>query len=377
MAAFAAPSPPTRNVDADPELFKAVFGPEVELELNYLTWRSKIRIEDPFSQSTLELLPLLFARLRAAEMFDDFSGRLKGVSRKVWVQSQYALEDVFEAIERLEQHRVPVILQGCGALAALHPDQVRFAAHERIDLIVQASSLGEALQILIGMGWKPQAWVHHVNRFEADAIDLFNDRWRCLRLSWRTFVGLGTPARNREVWDRMLKAQNNGRSFTVLAPMDRLVQSLATPTETKFFELCLVFRHFVKQDADWDQLQVQLTELGARARTVNRLEELMQVFDLSQSRRLIAGLVQCEITLAERVQHWQDRRSSSPMDQRLYRAANFICRKLREKPQQHVGHLLFAIISYLGFRGTPVRWRPETVEIDKISKLAAGMERAQ
>lgn len=360
-----------RNAAADADLMRTVFGPHQDVPLNYLTWRSKVRLEADIEESTYELLPLLRLRLRSAGIEDDFSGRLRGICRKVWVESQLSLASVSDLVGRIADKGPNVTLAGRTALAALYPDQIKFARHDPIELIVQPDHVETVLRVLVEAGWTRHAWAHQQNLFETDYVTLLDTNWRCLHLSWRALSGIAATALEESMLSRVNQVPAPDRSLSILTPLEGLLRDLTKEGSEDVFVRGVLLREFFAEEGDWDALQNHILDLGLTNLAAGRLRQLEAVADSTMLSRTIRELEGANLSLVESINLWADRLGDRPTERRLHRAANYISRQLRRSKRRHVGHLIWATIRYGFFRLTPARWRSGTVDIGFAAPAAS------
>ena len=371
---------PSKNAKADGVLLKAIFGPEKDLKENYRLWRVKIVVDDPFEPSTYEMLPFLRARLRAARIKDDLSGRLQGVCRKVWVEAHRALEEPSRIVDQLTARGIPSLLEGRTALAACDPDRVSFTVHDKIDIVVREKDARLALASLQNLGWQAPAWMRRIDLFENDSVTLVDANWRPLRLSWRTFSGHASPKMEKDAWNRAQRVERLGTRFGVLEPCDAMAQALAKALAQgqpiNLFELGMVFQRFIEEGGHWQALIDRLISLGAASQASPTLGHLAQAFDASEARQASATPSRIAPPLAQRVVAWSDALGDAAFQRRLKRAANFVARRLRHSEAPGKTHLALAAGSYLAFRLTPASWRKSTAFLGAKSGPDSQLQRS-
>ncbi|MEM1088403.1 MAG: nucleotidyltransferase family protein [Pseudomonadota bacterium] len=314
----------------------------------------------------MELLPILGPRLQNAGIVDDFSGRLKGVCRKTWVQSRLVMERVDEILDTFGQQNLPVLLRGRAALSALHPDQIRFQGHDPVGILVQKKTLPRALESLIALGWRPEAWRRQVNMFEADSITLFDQHWRPLHVFWHALTGHTSEAIDAAIWERAVQLKCKNTPYPIMDATDAAVCALTLPHMSSVLERSVFFRNFIETSGDWDELEQRVIRLGYASRASASLGSIAEIFDSYAAKEAVRGLAALEKPLAAKVEDWSVSLGERKLDQRLRRLAGYVLRKLRRTAQPHPGHVLFASLAYLGHRLTPPRFRRSTLLIPGV-----------
>ncbi|MDP3660643.1 hypothetical protein, partial [Phenylobacterium sp.] len=91
-------------------MVRAAIGPQDEVEQCFRAWRRLVNIDDHMDGGTYRLLPLVYERLRTAGSDDPLMGRLKGVYRRAWVETQSVFHAVAPVVARLEAAGVRTLL---------------------------------------------------------------------------------------------------------------------------------------------------------------------------------------------------------------------------------------------------------------------------
>jgi hypothetical protein len=151
-------------------------------------WRQAL-VVDNLTWADAQLLPLVSqARLEEWLAHDPASGRLLGIVRRAWTESQLHLRQMQEVVSRFTEG-------GCGPVmvagpAALHYRNARAAGLRPIPeltLLVRRAHVGTCLRILSEDGWTPRSalpparalsWTDHVT---------LTRQGMTLRLLWRPF----------------------------------------------------------------------------------------------------------------------------------------------------------------------------------------------
>lgn len=128
-------------------LLRATMGSGAAASEALSTWRASEKFEDT-DDLTYRVMPLLAATADAAGLQDEYSRRMRGVVKHIWLSNMVRIRDLMEAKQALDRANIPVLLFKGGALFARDPQFAAMRAAGDYDLLVRRKDARRAVDVL-------------------------------------------------------------------------------------------------------------------------------------------------------------------------------------------------------------------------------------
>jgi hypothetical protein len=182
-------------------------------------WRARGDF-DRIDHGSLRLLPLVLRNLGPRALDDEVAGRLKGVYRLGWSRNQLLLQRAALAIEALEGAGVRTMALGGAALALASYREPGLRPFEDVALLVPIERAEEAVELLEGGGWIPEAEGGGRPSGAHDSLRFADREGGRVELRW---FSLWLPAGDAELWPRSTAVELAGAATRAPCAEDRLL----------------------------------------------------------------------------------------------------------------------------------------------------------
>lgn len=196
-------APPDSLLDPVDELALATaLGAPDTVEAAWAAWLAATRF-DEVGPGSYFLLPLMAHRLAQCDVDPGHAqGRLRGVARRQWYESQQRLQQVGPVIEGLRAASIEVCVLGDLAMAAHWYPGIATRPVRSIQVLVREPALDRALDVLSPLGWAAQsARPDRHRRRNASSVDIGNGT-ATIRLRWHAFDDCRWPGADDALWSR-------------------------------------------------------------------------------------------------------------------------------------------------------------------------------
>ncbi len=247
---------PTPNQEL---LLGITVGSDEKALASWKVWNQRVSIQDVDAPSAM-LLPYALHRLLALGVKPDQAERLRGLSRKTWVENQLHRDWLIPIIAPLDARRIPMIpIRGIG-LQPLYANNLRLRKFSGTGLLVPPDRFNEAKALLIECGLKQDG------RLSLASGPVLRDGRQYIRLH-RVVSGWFTPAEaDTAIWNRTRDDSFGNLPFKRLGTVDELVTLAAASPQREFitpaawlFDLA----RCLDQDVQWN-VQAVLEEVQKR-----------------------------------------------------------------------------------------------------------------
>ncbi|MDB4906517.1 MAG: hypothetical protein JWO05_1301 [Gemmatimonadetes bacterium] len=138
-------------------LLQAALDPSDNALEAFAEWRQRVDVEQAFGWSSVRLLPLAYRNLAALNCTDPLMGRMKGMYRRSWFETNTLFHRVRPALARLASEGMdPVLLKGA-PLAISAYRNLALRPMSDVDVWVPSERLPDADRILREDGWLADA----------------------------------------------------------------------------------------------------------------------------------------------------------------------------------------------------------------------------
>lgn len=255
------------------------------------------------------LLLLLHDRLRRLGLTSKDQGRLAGVARYYWVQTELRQRQAIAILQLFENAQIPtLLLKGAALNATVY--RTGFRAMNDLDVAVRREDAPRAVQLLNEADAAPPKIVsdesfrfgHGTNFSLADGteIDLHWDFFHSRSLS---------PDQQQTLWDASLPVKIGPASSQVLCPADQLLHTCehgVRYNETPPFRWLADAFQIIRaagSDLDWLRLAAQARECNAVLQVSRSLQWLNENLDLPIPDEALADLDESKMSLADRLEY--------------------------------------------------------------------------
>lgn len=134
-------------------LVRAAVGSDEEIIPAFQAWQRVVDLDGNIDGGSFRLLPLVFTRLLGQHSEDALMGRLKGIYRKTWCETQTLLLATASAVAALEADGVRTMLLKGAPLALCTYPSVALRPMMDLDIAVRGADVPRAVQVLHDCGW--------------------------------------------------------------------------------------------------------------------------------------------------------------------------------------------------------------------------------
>ena len=183
-------------------LLHAATGDGDEPVAAYRSWREGIDLDDDFGWDILRLLPLVYHNLHRLGFDDPLMGRLKGVYRRAWAETNQLFHKVRPTIEALTEEGLDVLLLKGMPLALSYYRNHALRPMTDVDVVVPFRQAKEATRVLATLGWRFSRPVgRDMLRFH-HAVQCFGPDGAELDLHWHVTYEACTVEADELLWAR-------------------------------------------------------------------------------------------------------------------------------------------------------------------------------
>jgi hypothetical protein len=302
-------------------------------------WKARIDLDD-LDHASFPLMSLVYPRLRELGIADAELGRIKGLHRYRWTQSQLAARGRLAMLKALGTAEIPTMLAGGAALAATaYPDPAARGMQDT-EIVVPFGALERAVRLLESHGWLARNFdpVRTPEWFAACALlhPEHGETW----LRWRPF---NTRRDSGEDWWEAAEAfQYEDTATRVPCAADQFLRACergmdpAFPASLQWLADSVFLIRRAAAPLDWKRLadQARRHHLALQAREA--LEYLRQ-FEKSIPGDAIAGLARIAVPLDARIEYHLAGRPAAKQGDLTHKFGNAACRYLRMQPGERLG----------------------------------------
>ncbi|MBC7564256.1 MAG: nucleotidyltransferase family protein [Gemmatimonadaceae bacterium] len=167
----------------------------------FRAWRSTVDIDQEFGWTVLRMLPLVHDTLSHAGEGDPLMGRLKGVARLTWYETQRLLHRVRPIVAALAEAKISVLmLKGAPMVLSYYRSQSMRPMSD-VDICVRERDVPCAMALLAGAGWQQTApFTEDYSRFR-HAMQYRHPDGGELDLHWHAMYEAMLPGTANWGWD--------------------------------------------------------------------------------------------------------------------------------------------------------------------------------
>ena len=238
-------------------VLQAIFAPPQQALAAFAAWRGELDIAHDFDRAVMRLLPLLYLRMLEIGQQDPLMGRLKGVYRRAWSDTQALFHGTAPALAALRAAGIDTMLLKGAPMVLCHYRNHGSRPMADLDIAVRFTDAEVTFCALAGAGWQPLTPItrddlafRHAKPFrgpDGHEIDL---HWHML------FESTGADA-DAPFWHHTQLATLRGVATTCLTPTLTLLHTLAhglrpnTETPVRWIADALTLLRDATAPIDW------------------------------------------------------------------------------------------------------------------------------
>lgn len=261
------------NLEPLKKLLTAALGDEIHAVDFYKSWRECSDFEK-ISYGEYELLSKVYGRLERAKFRDDLTLRIKGITRRNWLETKIYKKELVQFFEIFEKAGIEFILLTREPLryCLINSSENDFSLRN-FQILLRHPITINILENLETAGWKPAKKLPtHLPRVE--------EIW----FNHHTRLGIGIKQTSRifgdEIWKTCETVELNGKKIRVADTSSYLLQILETEflsEEKRTNGLWFIYSFLALQDQlqiNWGRLSRQSRNCGLNFSLVEMLDEL-------------------------------------------------------------------------------------------------------
>ena len=137
-------------------VLQAIFAPPEQALAAFAAWRGELDIAHDFDRAVMRLLPLLYLRMLELGQQDPLMGRLKGVYRRAWSDTQAMFHGTAPALAALRAAGIDTMLLKGAPMVLFHYRNHGSRPMADLDIAVCFTDAEAAFRALAGAGWQAQ-----------------------------------------------------------------------------------------------------------------------------------------------------------------------------------------------------------------------------
>ncbi len=271
-------------------------------------WRKSVDIAEEFGWTVLRLLPLVHATLSDAGEGDPLMGRLKGVARLTWYETQRLLHRVRPVVAALAEAQVPVLLlKGAPMVLSYYVSQAMRPMSD-VDLCVRERDVPRAMALLEHAGWQQTSdYTDDFGRFR-HAMQYRHPDGGELDLHWHVMYEAMLPAAASWGWDDTEPLDFLGVPALQLRPGSMLLHHVVhgvrwnLETPIRWIPDAVTVLRTRGADVDWSRLVADARRLRVTMRLRLGLGWLQSRYGVKIPPAVMADLQHAAPTLLERIE---------------------------------------------------------------------------
>ncbi|MGH7523894.1 MAG: nucleotidyltransferase family protein [Gemmatimonadales bacterium] len=271
-------------------------------------WSAGVNLAADFSPETVRLLPLVYHNMRREQVQAPVMGRLKGVYRRAWCETQRLFHQVQPRVSELHQAGIPLLLLKGAPLALAYYDNVALRPMCDVDIAVPAADVERAIRMLDARKWHaPQTPDADLRRFRHAAQFIGPDGGE-VDLHWHLLNEAPTLAADRALGAVTEPFAFQGTPVRQLDPAALLVLLVVhgvrwnDDTPVRWIPDAIMVLRRRGADLDWNRLM----DLAIAHRVTHRLglglTYLHDLFGAAIPADILARLSAHRLSLVERVE---------------------------------------------------------------------------
>ncbi|MGZ3278186.1 MAG: nucleotidyltransferase domain-containing protein [Caulobacteraceae bacterium] len=296
------------------QIVRAAVGPDDQVEAAFRAWLAQTDIDGPVDGGTFRLLPLVYQRLHGLGVDHPLMGRLKGVYRRAWVDTQVLFGEMTPTLAALEDAGVRTLLIKGAPLAITYYRSHATRPMFDLDIVVRTEDRDLALEILRKQGWNLAPYLPE-DLPDQHAFQHTNAAGREVDLHWHFLHETPSAVAADWFWRSARPMTFNGVATSQLRPTAMLlhvilhgVRSNEEPPVRWIVDAGAILRE-AGHEIDWEDLVGFARSQKLCYRTYLGLSYLAREYGIAVPPTVLRELKSAGISLVERAENYYFLRS--------------------------------------------------------------------
>ncbi|HLH95545.1 MAG TPA: nucleotidyltransferase family protein [Xanthobacteraceae bacterium] len=289
-------------------VLEAIFATPAKAREAYFAWRSTLDIEQPFDGAVMRLLPLLYMRLLKMGLSDPLTGRLKGVYRRAWSDTQTLFHGTAPALSALHGAGIDTMLLKGAGLVVCHYRNLGARPMSDVDIAVPFGSVEAAVRALSLAGWSSTAPITRDHLRFRHATPFRGPGGHEIDLHWHMMFTNCSAEADAPFWSTAQPATFRDMPTNVPAPALALLHTLEhgtqpnTETPIRWIADSLTLLRDPRAAMEWPLFCRTARLLGLSRRVLLALTYLRECHDQEIDAGVLKTLASAPRTIAERLE---------------------------------------------------------------------------
>lgn len=188
-------------------------------------WLDSVDLDAEIGWNSIRILPLAYQNLSRHGCSDPRMGLLKGVYRRVWIETNQLLHSAVPLLQALHDAGVDLLLLKGAPMAVAYYRNFALRAMSDIDVCVRRSQVEIADRVLARHGWKPIAPLRSMARHR-HGLEYRHEELGSIDLHWHLLKEVPDAAVDDRFWRDSEALDFLGIPVRQLHPQDALLHSL-------------------------------------------------------------------------------------------------------------------------------------------------------
>ena len=188
-------------------------------------WLRSVDLEAEIGWSSVRLLPLAYQNLSHHGCSDPRMGLLKGVYRRVWLETNQLFHRTAPLFRGLQDAGVDLLLLKGAPIALTYYRNFSLRAMSDIDVCVRRRQVETAARVLDDQGWKPSAPLRSMSRYR-HGLEFRHEEFGAIDLHWHVLKEVPDAAVDERFWAASEPLDFLGIPLRQLHPEDALLHTI-------------------------------------------------------------------------------------------------------------------------------------------------------
>ncbi len=188
-------------------------------------WLASVDLDEEIGWNSVRLLPLAYQNLSRHGCTDPRMSLLKGVYRRVWIETNQIFHRAAPVLQGLHDAGVDLLLLKGAPIAVAYYRNPSLRAMSDIDVCIRRGQLEVADRVLAGHGWKPCAPLRSMARHR-HGLEYRHEELGSIDLHWHVLKEVPDAAVDERFWANSEPLDFLGIRVRQLHPRDALLHTL-------------------------------------------------------------------------------------------------------------------------------------------------------
>jgi hypothetical protein len=188
-------------------------------------WLGSVDLDEEIGWNSVRLLPLAYQNLSRHGCTDPRMGLLKGVYRRVWIETNRIFHRAAPVLQALREAGIDLLLLKGAPIAVAYYRNPSLRAMSDIDVCIRRSQLEAADRVLGAQGWTPCAPLRSMARHR-HGLEYRHEELGSIDLHWHVLKEVPDTAVDERFWAASEPLDFMGIPVRQLHPRDALLHTL-------------------------------------------------------------------------------------------------------------------------------------------------------